>query len=315
MSVGVTMTDPMLHSPIHQLPGLSAKLGIDLWVKRDDLIPLALGGNKARKNHYILSEHLKLSGRPDALITNGGAQSNHARVVALLGAMHGIQTHLILHGESSNSGLMAGNEFFFKASRAHCHYTTPDAIRNVIDDTVNDLMSQGKRGLVIPGGGHSSAGARAYHDAVAELPFEPDYIVHASGTGGTQAGLIDGTISSDFSTSVIGVSVAREKERGTQAILDLLVPPQSTHGQSGKGQVDLRDDFRFGGYGKYDQALVNFIESMVGQDGLPLDPTYTGKAFYGLCELVETGEIPCGSKVVFWHTGGLLNLQTSQILS
>ncbi|QHD70726.1 pyridoxal-phosphate dependent enzyme (plasmid) [Sphingobium yanoikuyae] len=302
----MTLPALTLSAPLHRLDALSRAWGLDLWAKRDDLIPEFLGGNKVRKVHRILSHALASGARPNLLITNGGAESNHARVVALMGARLGLQTHLVLHGDAPAADDMGGNSYFQRAAGARISYVESDAIAPTIAAVVEEAERAGQRVLVIPGGGHDPQGVEAYADAVRELPFMPDIIVHASGTGGTQAGLIAGVTRLGTGTRVIGISVARARERGVEAIRELL--PPNTPGEA----VILDDAHRFGGYGRHSPELIAFIAEVARLEGIPLDPTYTGKAMFGLRELAATQAGLAGRRVVFWHTGGLLNLHATR---
>ncbi|WP_193075265.1 1-aminocyclopropane-1-carboxylate deaminase/D-cysteine desulfhydrase [Pseudomonas sp. FME51] len=297
----------VLRSPCYRLDRLSKKWNIDLWIKRDDLIPQFMGGNKVRKTYRILQEEIEMSGVPDVLITNGGAESNHARVVALMGAQLGCEVHLVLHGERPATGSARGNSFFYLSAGAQAHYVGGDAIAGTIAMIECQEMDKRRSVFVIPGGGHSHGGASAYAAAVTELNEQPDYIVHASGTGGTQAGLLLGIESVGWHSRVIGFSVARARDRGVNEIAKLL--PDGFP----REKLDFRDDFRFGGYEKFNEELVEFVRSFVREEGAPLDLTYTGKAMFGLHQLVLSGEIAPGSRVVFWHTGGLLNLTSTTL--
>lgn len=292
---------PVLPSPLCKLDTLSDRWNIDLWVKRDDLIPQWMGGNKVRKNFAILSAVCKGGSVPDVLITNGGAESNHARVVALMGAQFGCEVHLVLHGREPEASTV-GNSFFYRSAGAVAHYVESQKIGLTIEQLEQGFVAQGMSVCVIPGGGHAAEGVEAYADAIAELPEAPDYIVHASGTGGTQAGLLAGIERKGWNTTVVGVSVARMKQRGIEEIMKLL-PADFP-----EDRVDFRDEYRFGGYEQYSPELMNFVRSVIRAEGIPLDLTYTGKAMFGLAQLMESGEIAAGSRVVFWHTGGLLNL-------
>lgn len=295
------ISQPTLPSPFYRLDTLSERWGIDLWIKRDDLIPQWMGGNKVRKSFAILDAACKGGVVPDILITNGGAESNHARVVALMGAQLSCEVHLVLHGLEPEISTV-GNSFFYRSAGAVAHYVDSQEIGPTIEQLKQGFVRKGKSVCVIPGGGHAAEGVEAYAEAVAELPVAPDYIVHASGTGGTQAGLLTGIERKGWTTAVVGVSVARMKQRGIEEIMKLL-PADFP-----EDRVDFRDEFRFGGYEQHNSELMNFVRSVIRTEGFPLDLTYTGKAMYGLAQLVESGEIAAGSRVVFWHSGGLLNL-------
>ncbi len=296
------ISTPTLPSPIHRLDRLSNAWCIDLWAKRDDLIPQYLGGNKVRKVFGILRSAFASGDVPDVLITNGGAESNHARVVALMGAQLDCKVHLVLHGQEPFRNSTSGNSFFYRSAGATTHYVDSQNIGTTIQALERRAREQNLSVLVIPGGGHSVDGVKAYEKAIDELTFEPDCIVHASGTGATQAGLLQGVAGKNWRTRVIGISVARTAERGIDEIAKLLAADFP------RKLIDFRDDYRFGGYEKFDDVLIRFVKDVIREEGIPLDLTYTGKAMYALRQLVFSGEIESDSKIVFLHTGGLLNL-------
>ena len=302
----MTLPSLELPSPLHRLDVLSELWNVDLWVKRDDLIPIFLGGNKVRKVHRLLQDALSSDRAPHVLITNGGVQSNHARVVALMGARLGITTYLVLHGEKPSGTDLSGNAFFQHAAGANICYVDSEAISDTIKRLEGRERGAGRSVLIIPGGGHHASGAAAYSDAIRELPFAPEMIVHPSGTGGTQAGLIAGCSRAGMDVRVIGVSVARTEERGVAAIRTLL--SVDTPGDA----IIFNDAYRFGGYEQSSRELDMFIADIARLEGLPLDPTYTGKAMFALRDLILKREIEPGAKIVFWHTGGLLNLVTQK---
>ena len=294
------MISPLtLPSPVHRLNCLSRQWQVDLWAKRDDLIPQFFGGNKVRKAFGILSKMKKL---PNVLITNGGSESNHARVVALMGAQENREVHLVLHGTTKKRG---GNRALCVRAGAVLHHVSPGEVADKIAAIKKNQIEQGRTVEVIPGGGHTVEGAKAYAKAVSELPFDPDYIVHASGTGGTQAGLILGVTKYGLKAKILGVSVARLGNRGRREVEMLL--PKKLH-----SLVSFDDRFRFGGYEQTTPELNQFISWVLKTEGIPMDPTYTGKAMYALAKMIDCGEIKRGSRVLFWHTGGLMNLLATE---
>lgn len=303
---------------VDDLSRLGKHLRVDLRVKRDDLFPVLGGGNKARKIAKIL--RFAKSQRCDALVTTGGIQSNHARVTALVAAARGWRCKLVLHGNPNELLRPKGNLLLMKLASAEIEIVEPSDIAEGMDSAMESLRSEGFSPYEIPGGGHTLAGAMAYVDAVEELQrqcqrddWRPDWIVLASGTGTTQAGLVVGLERLGWQTRVIGISVARGKPRGAsiveQACRDLkahLGMPERSMG------VDFRDDWVGDGYQKAGERVLATIRIAAEMEGLILDPTYTGKAFTALLDLIHEGEIEKGSKVLFWHTGGLLNLMASE---
>src|SRR5690625_376559 len=293
------MFELTLPSPFYQLKSLSLLWGVDLWVKRDDLIPQFYGGNKTRKNRAIFKKYFEQNGIPDVVITNGGVNSNHARVVALMAKQLGCPCELVLHRQEPLIDIPT-NLLIAKIAGARHHIVQPSGIRGKIEELCEEYKSLGKRCFVIPGGAHTPEAAMAYEKAVQELTFAPDYIVHASGTGGTQAGLLRGIFKNNLETQLMGISVARNSQRGVAAINPLLDGCSIT-----EESIRFFDEFTFGGYGCTTEELTNFVQTVIATEGMPLDEIYTGKAMYGLHELVKSREIEKGSQVVFWHTGGV----------
>lgn len=305
----------MMQSPQHNMPALSLALNVDISIKRDDLLPLYMGGNKVRKNRNIFEE-LASSASPDIIITNGGAESNHARVCALMAAEKGIDCHLVLHGEADKSGYLHGNRFFIESTGAKIDYVAPDAIADTIERRKVEYEQQGFQVAVIPGGGHSVTGAKAYMDAVSEIDSEPEFIVFASGTGATHAGLQAGVEKRGWRSRVVGISIAREQARGQQAVEEIYQPlmaalcaDKKTRDYAG---IEFNADYRQGGYGKYSHESLQKLRWLVAKTGIGFDPVYSGKAMLGLIDLVVSEHIPAGARVLFWHTGGLLNLQACE---
>lgn len=319
-----------LRSPLEPLPKLGAQLGIELLCKRDDMLPYYYGGNKVRKIFGICREAETLG--CNAFVTTGGLHSNHARVSALAAAARGWRCTLVLHAEPG-SAVSSGNALLARLTGAEIMLVKPDEIAAAMREAMDKLTQEGYIPFEIPGGGHCLSGSLGYAVAVHELAAQcdaPDYVIVASGTGTTQAGLLVGCEQLGWSTRILGISVARTQHRGTtvidEACAELRAYFSSAHGTShssirGLGRssenttVALRpteffDDWVGGGYEQVYPELLGTIRR-AAREGLILDPTYTGKAFQGLVSMVREGKIEMGARVVFWHTGGLINLLTS----
>lgn len=302
---------------LQPLSRLSQDLAVSLYVKRDDLLPMIGGGNKVRKVNEIFKdvEHLECN----ALVTTGGAQSNHARVVSLSAAQKDWRCKLILHGNPKELERPKGNLLLMLLSGAEVEVVAPDEIADAMQCAMEALRADGLRPYEIPGGGHCLAGARAYADAVEELAFQceslswfPDWIIHASGTGATQAGIVAGVERCGWSTKVVGISVARRNPRGCSIVEQSYQELRTDLGLMGpEHAIDFRDAWVGKGYEKADQKVIETIKYVAKSSGLMLDPTYTGKAFTALIDMIHSGEIASGDNVLFWHTGGLLNLLSS----
>ncbi len=307
-------------TPITRYTALSAFLGVDLRVKHDDLYPVVgrfdLGGNKARKLVPIIAK--AESEGANALVTTGGTQSNHARVVAGIAAEKGWRCILVLHGKPSALTKPKGNLLLMKLAGADVRIVEPSAIGETMKAAMEELRKSGYIPYEIPGGGHCLEGALPYVDAVTELKeqlapecWQPDWIILASGTGTTQAGIVVGVERVGWETRVVGISVARRNPFGKKIVEESCNKLRQHFGVEAHIKIDFRDEWTCGGYEKVDEKVLNVIQE-VAPKGLLLDPTYTGKAFTGLIDLVQSGEIPAGSRVLFWHTGGLMNLLASK---
>lgn len=303
-------------SPLQQLPSLTNAfdLDIDLRLKRDDMYPESGGGNKARKAATIIPHIIETA--HTAVVTNGDIQSNHARATAITAAQYGLDCHLILVGDEPND-TPTGNLAISMSCATNVEFCMKSELGSAMGDAMARLEDCGHKPFYLWGGGHCIAGTRAMAEAVTEFRQQadgwvPDVVVVASGTGTTQAGLIAGF--SGTSTHVIGISVARDASRGSQIVRESLEEYcQATGSALPTDLVDFRDDYTYGGYGQTNTALHETI-SRAAKAGLVLDPTYTGKSFKGMLDLVESGEIRQGSKVLYWHTGGLLNFNASTVL-
>lgn len=280
----------------------------DLAVWQDSYYPFLCGGGKARKLKYIL-EHAKTQ-NANAIISAGSASSNHARDCALAAAQLGWKCTLIIHDRVDAA---TNNLFLMRLAGAELIFCEMTDVAEKMDQAMLDFRLQGLNPYYIWGGGHSVYGSLAFYDAVKEFVNEtkdwiPDYVVVASGTGGTQGGLHLGFSVALPTTKVIGISVARNAERGKLAVenvvselmtylkLDLSVP-----------NVAFYDDWVGEGYGYASIELLAHVND-AARSGVLLDTTYTGKAWQGMYDLVNRGYIPKGAKVLFWHTGGIFNL-------
>lgn len=304
--------------PLQKLSRISQQLSIDLRVMRDDLFPMIGGGNKARKIVKILQ--LAESHGCNALVTTGGTQSNHARVTALAAASRGWQCQLILHGDPCEISHPKGNLLLMLLTGAEVKIVHPASIASAMESAMDAFRSEGRIPYEIPGGGHSIAGAMAFVEAVDELRqecqadgWQPDWVILASGTGTTQAGLIAGFEQIGWYPRVVGISVARQNPRGHEVVEQSCHEVRS-HLEFSTGStisVDFRDNWIGEGYEKAGPEVISTIYLAAAAEGLILDPTYTGKAFTALLDLIHLKEISENSKVLFWHTGGLLNTMAS----
>jgi len=312
------LDNPQFQTPIHQAEHLSKLFKIDLRFKRDDLLPQFGGGNKARMMVYKIREIERQN--CDAIVTAGPTQSNHARVTALLSASKGWQCKLILHGSKSELLKPRGNLLLMLLAGAGIEIVDKDKIRASVKKSLEDFRREGYKPYEIHGG-ENITGSLAYFETVKELSQQceidgwfPDWIVSASATGITQAGLIVGVNYLKWESNVVGISVARSNPRGMSIVKDKceeLARSLNIDVRNNPLKVDFRDDWIGEGYGLTNKQTKNAIIYLASSEGIILDPTYTGKAFAGLLDLINQKEIKQGDRVLFWHTGGMFNLFAS----
>lgn len=299
-------------SPLHALPRLSAALGgrVEIWIKREDLLPLAFGGNKLRNLEFLVGA--AVTEGADTLITSGRRWSNHARLTAAAGAKAGLAVELVLSGPPSTQpgpGIRLATTL---GARIHQLPSGDRAARHEEVERVAALVrAEGGHPYVIDVGGTGVIGAwgqvLAAREALsqaslAEVAF--DRIVVATATGGTQAGMIVGAAEATPSPAVTGFVVAHTADELRAAIAALVAGLSAT----AAGRPIELDDGQLGpGYGRPSPAATAATTLLARTEGLLVDPIYTAKALAGLIAAVRSGAWD-GERVVFWHAGGLPGL-------
>ena len=297
-----------LPTPFEPMHRLRERLGVNaqLFVKRDDLTGLALGGNKARKLERLCADALGQG--CDTLVTGGGPQSNHARMTAAAANRLGMGCHLALAGERPEH--VEGNLLLDRLFGAHIEFTGAREyyeIEESIDAAADRLTDAGQHPYAIPVGGASIAGAAAYALAVDEMReqigTDPDWIFVADGSGGTHAGLAAG-LGPTSETRVVGVDV------GTRPDLETIVPQLAAQAAKSLGrdvptQPVIVDHDHFGdGYGALTDGGLDALRALARAEGIVADPVYSAKAADALFTWLRDGRVGNNETVVFWHTGG-----------
>jgi D-cysteine desulfhydrase family pyridoxal phosphate-dependent enzyme len=303
-----------LPTPLQPVPRLAEALGVrrPLWVKRDDLTGPGLGGNKVRKLEYLLADAAERGA--DCLVTVGAGQSNHARLSAVLGAVAGLQVHLVLGGGSPMA--WEGNVLLDRLAGATIHTVESEDWNRLaarLDEVAEELRQRGRRPYVVPMGGSTEVGALGYVAGFIELLEQLDaagvdasWIVHASSTGGTQAGLLAGRAVAGRGPRVFGVDVAKGGPPLCDTVLRIA---RGTLARLGSGS-DVRpedvitSDFTGDAYGAVtDGAAVALVRGLRAE-GLLADPVYSAKALAALAPMEREGALEGKDPIVFLHTGG-----------
>ena len=292
-------------TPLQKLGAIGTN---ELYCKREDLYPFSFGGNKARKAELFFREIDRLGA--DCVVSYGSGESNHCRVVANHCAARAIDCFLITPEEASEKTFNSLLTARFGAERT---VVPVEKVHDTIEETLKRLKDAGRKPYFIPGGGHGDLGTQAYVDCYREISDHEqqnnlffDYIFLASGTGTTQAGLICGQLlRGDFDRRIIGISIARKNPRGRDVVLESVksyLGDRLTSPELAEKMTVFLDDYAIG-YGASDGRIRETIEDVMRRYGLPTDETYTGKAFYGMCEYLKKEHIS-GKKILFIHTGG-----------
>lgn len=295
-------------SPVFMHPGLSDMLGLEIWVKDDSKLPVFGGGStKFRKARAIFEEASRL--QTDCVVTTGSPHSNHIRAVAVLAKQYKWDAFIFIHDRE----LDPSEDYlpFLLECGVLVEFVELGEVRAAMANKVEDLRLGGRTPFSIHGGGHSLAGAYGVYLGSEELKDEKNLphfeaVGVASGTGGTQAGIHCSISRRSPETRCIGISIAREAARGRR-IVDELVEDLDIQLSDGHQSARCHFDDRFilGGYGQHSQELLAFVSDLRNQLQFKTDPTYTGKALFGLNQMIRNGELGSSGPVLFWHTGGI----------
>ena len=299
-----------LPTPIEPLPRLSAALqGPRLWVKRDDQTGLAFGGNKTRKLEFLVAEAEAHGAR--TLITAGAAQSNHCRQTAAAAARFGFNCILVLSGPKPET--TSGNLLLDHLLGVEIVWVERENRASALQKTFEQAWEEGKRPYKIPVGGSNPTGAAGYAYAIQEMisqfPVEelPDWIVMPSSSGGTQAGMVAGAKLFNYPGKILGISNDETAPHLSTYVAKLANETLESFGEEASVKSEdvlVNDDFLGEGYGMMGKTDEEAIRLFATQEGLLLDPVYTGRAAAGLIALIKAGFFKPGEKVLFWHTGG-----------
>jgi len=296
-----------LPTAVEAMPRLSARLGGPrLLIKRDDLTGLALGGNKTRKLETLLAEAQANGAR--TLVTAGAIQSNHCRQTAAAAARFGLDCILVLSGKPAQR--LNGNLLLDHLMGAEIVWCSREERDIVLKDTFDTAWTSGRRPYQIPYGGSNAVGAAAYALAFQEFLEQgqaADWIVFPSSSGGTQAGLVVGARQANWPGKVLGISVDEEAGVLQERVAELAAETAERLGERMtflKEEILVDDHYLGGGYAVMGIAEREAILLFAQQEGILLDPVYTGRAAAGMIDLIRKGFFKPEESVLFWHTGG-----------
>lgn len=313
---------PRLHlahlpTPLEPMENLSRELGgPEIWIKRDDCTGMSTGGNKTRKLEFLMAE-AKDQGA-DIVLTQGATQSNHARQTAAFAAKLGMGCHLLLEDrtESPDPNYNGNGNVLLD----HLHGATTEKRSGGVDmhaemEAVAERMrSEGRKPYTIPGGGSNPTGALGYVNCALELVNQAnttglriDHLVHATGSSGTQAGLVVGLKAMNANIPLLGIGVRAPKAKQEELVFNLATRTAEKLGCPGvvqRDDVQANTDYVGEGYGIPRADTIEAIEMFARLEGILLDPVYSGKGGAGLIDLCRKGFFKKGERVVFLHTGG-----------
>ncbi|MBT8767722.1 D-cysteine desulfhydrase [Metapseudomonas boanensis] len=302
-------------TPLEKLERLSQKLGRAIYVKRDDITPFALGGNKVRKLEFLAAD--ALAAGADTLVTAGAIQSNHVRQTAALAARLGLSCVALLEnpiGTSDSNYLSNGNRLLLDLFGTEVELVANlDNADELLAATGERLRAAGKRPYLVPIGGSNALGALGYVRAGLELAEQIkasgetfSAVVLASGSAGTHAGLALALEHALPGTRVVGVTVSRPDATQRPKVEGLLQRTADLLGVDVPAslRVELWDQYFAPRYGEPNAGTLEAVRLVASHEGLLLDPVYTGKAFAGLLDGVAAGAFAGEGPVLFLHTGG-----------
>ncbi len=307
-----------LPTPIEKLPHLSKLLGgPELFIKRDDQTGLAFGGNKTRKLEYLMAA--AVGNQADLVLSTGAAQSNHCRQTAAAAARSGLDCILVLVGPEPE--FPTANLFLDKLLGAKIIWTDKNNRNKALQQACETAKEAGKKPYLIPYGGSNALGAYAYFQAYREIQDQmknemPDWIVFASSSGGTQAGLVSGA-NQDSGIKIYGISVDETENQLKENVLSIVRDLESRLGKNqGIEEKDIlvNAGYTADGYGILNENDREAIHLFAKNEGILLDPVYTGRAGAGLIDLIRKGFFKKGERVLFWHTGGTPGLFADRYL-
>lgn len=304
-------------TPIEFLPNFTKAVGgPNIYIKRDDLLGLTLGGNKTRKLEFLMADALAQGA--DTILTCGAVQSNHCRLTLSAAVKEGLKCQLILEERVANSydPKSSGNNYLFNLLGVEEIKVVPGGSNMLgeLEKLAEELKAKGRKPYIIPGGGSNPLGALGYvacAEEILEQMFDMgvnfDHIVTSSGSAGTHAGLITGFKGNNAHIPLTGISVNRSVDLQSNAVYDLAVKvceKLNVENTVQKEDIVVFDDYVGPGYSRPTQGMVDAVQLLARTEGILVDPVYSGKTLDGMLDLIKKGHFKDAENILFVHTGG-----------
>ena len=305
-------------TPIEHLKNVSQHLdGPNIFIKRDDCTGLATGGNKTRKLEFLIPDAIK--NKAELIVTVGAIQSNHARQTAAACSLKGLKCLIILEQrlkDPPDAYMNSGNVFLNKLLGAKVMLCPKDQdILEYSTKVVEDIKSKGTNVYFIPGGGSNSIGALGYVECFKEIleknsKYNFTHIIHATGSSGTQAGLLAGKKYFQSQLQIIGISVRYEKKIQEEKVYNEAkkICEKLKCDVLDRSEVVAYDDYIGSGYGEPTDGMIEATNLLAKKEAILLDPVYSGKGFAGLIGLINQKKFTKEDNILFIHTGGAVSL-------
>ena len=305
-------------TPIEHLKNITKYLnGPNIFIKRDDCSGLATGGNKTRKLEFLIPDAIK--NKAELIVTVGAVQSNHARQTAAACALVGLKCLIVLEQRLKNppeSYMKSGNVFLDKLFGAEVKVCPKNEdVSEYSEKLIKDIKSKGTNVYFIPGGGSNSVGALGYVECLNEIikvnkKYNFSQIVHATGSAGTQAGLLAGKKYFNINIPVTGICVRHKKDIQVDKVYEEAKKTceKLRCNILDKSDVIVYDEYIGPGYGEPTDSMIEATKLLARKEAILLDPVYSGKAFAGLIGLIKKKKFKKNDNVLFIHTGGAVSL-------
>lgn len=322
MAFGIKKLHLTDETPIEKLENISKELGVEFYIKRDDLTKYGCGGNKLRKLEYLMQD--ALDKEASMVLTVGGGQTNHGRLTAAVAAKLGLKCAILAidnyPGELTANMLLdrlMGCELIIKSDDGTDEYEQLDRI---VPEIIREYESKGEKVYYIPMGGSNEIGALGYYDCADEIDrqaremgIEDARIFESVGSLGTYIGLFCGLKDIGSSLKLTGIAISPFGDSKEKRIVEYFNQVKEKYGLSfdaNRGDFDIEKAYTRGGYNNLSDEVRKAIYYMAQKEAIILDPCYTGKGFAGILEMISEGKIKRGEKIIYIHTGGMPGIYT-----